>query len=140
MSSWKIFDTTRLSDELQAVYSGYEAMAHSAFSYYSSAKNQLTFHFLDNRQLNAQVREVDGQFQIGINIAIPTLLQFSFNVLLCSPMLFPQIGEVDENEGYGNFANGIPLTLPPDIEMNELIYSLIGVSRPQNEQRTVTAN
>lgn len=139
MSLWHTFDITSLSAELQAVYSGYEAMTHSAFKYYSSECHKLSFHFLDDRQLNAQAREIDQQWQIGINIAVPVLLQFSFNVLLRSPLLFPQIGELEDDEDYGEFANGIPLTLPPDIEMNELIYSLIGVSRPQNEQRTITA-
>ena len=136
---WTIFNQSTLGQDLQPVYENYAGLAHSAFAHFCDSPQQLRFDFLNNRQFNAAARHNNDQFQIGVNVAVPTILQFTFNILLLNPDFFPEIGDLGLDQGYDELPNGIPMTLPSDVEINELIHSITGVSRPLCDQRTLTS-
>lgn len=145
MKDWHRFDTTLLPKEYGAFY---EELIN--FWYDSEGKEKsfnkpkpfVRTEYLDDRRINARVKkEAEDKFVIGIHIALPCILHYYFNNLMRSPMLLDHLGDVKKEHFYSDFSlNGIPLSLPKDLAIEEAIPGIIGASRPKQDVRAEAAS
>jgi hypothetical protein len=84
---------------------------------------------------NAKARS----FGVGIHVAVPTILHFIFNELLRWPNLFETIGDPSRESRHGQYAFGIPVSLPSTMSIVEAVKVLPSYSRPTDERRAFAA-
>lgn len=95
--------------------------------------------YLDDKKINARVMADGEQFNIGINIALPSILHFYFNNIFRTSNFMPGVGNPVAEKHYRKFPEGIPLELPSDWPVNESIPYIDSISRPIQDSRAVAA-
>ena len=142
------FDLESLPDGLRQFYGQFLAYGRTAPARVkeeyrrSAAEGRVRTLFLDARRFNAFARSRGEDHTIALNVAVPCLLHFIFNIVLRLPYVFIDVGDAGAEQRYrrGDDARPLPLELPPVLPVAEALAALPGVSRPRDEGRALVAS
>ncbi|MCA9302643.1 MAG: hypothetical protein KC996_00825 [Phycisphaerales bacterium] len=126
----------------QIIQWGYTAPATVNEAYHKlGSQGRVRSMIADSPELNAWATSHEDGFVIGLFAAAPIILHFTCNQLLRCPMVFPSVGqpqnEAPETNGY---THGVPLTLPDTLPVQEACTVLPSVSRPEDDERAAAAS
>lgn len=103
---------------------------------------QLRVRLLNSRSFNASAGGTKEKgYDIELNVSVPPILHFLFNVAMRVPGVFGYIDDDDE-EPYRDpsVKRPIPLALPEGLSIIEACETLPSVSRPRSDRRALVAS
>ncbi len=145
INGWDELNTGLLKHGFDCFYDALLSRANSSSEIFQNIFNHdepQSIHtvFLRNKTVNATAKLENNKYYIGINAALPCVMHFTFNMLLRTPCYFPDLGDRDDyDDEYRQFQNGIPLSLPNDVPIEDALWGIVSTSRPSSDKRAVAA-
>lgn len=145
LNDWNELNTGLLKHGFDCFYDTLLSRANSSSEVFQSLFNHDTPQsvctvFLRDKTVNATAKLENNKYYIGINAALPCIIHFTFNMLLRTPYYFPKLGDRnDYDDEYRQFPNGIPLSLPNDVPIEDALWGIVSTSRPSSDKRAVAA-
>jgi hypothetical protein len=135
-----VFDLRSLPAAQRTFFAGAIALATRAFNFsrsVSQAPQRATppIVFVEDRSFNARARTS----AIGVHVAVPSILHFLFNQILCWPNVYPHIG-TRASHRVNEYSSGLPWALPSTLSIADALVALPARSRPVDDQRAQAAS